>query len=119
MYSLNAYRNLGRVVLGFDGEMTQNPAHFFSEFSAAANDARLGRDDWDLLIDFSQTPVMPQDRAQNTARIFAWCLDNAIRKIAVVTANTTQRMQMRRVTERSEKLAFFDSSHEAETWLSE
>lgn len=119
MYKLEAKPSQRRVELSFDGEMKQDPAKFFAEFSAAVNSVRGNGSSFDLLLDFSATHVMPQDRVQNTRRIFEWCLENGIGKAAFVMNGVTQRMQIRRVTERHEKVEFFDDCETAADWLSQ
>ena len=119
MYTIEVLRARSRVILSFCGEMKQDPAAFFAELTAAANTAKLRDGEWEMLVDFSQTPVMPQDRAQNTARIFDWCLANGIRKTACVMTMLTQRMQIQRVTKRHEKIECFEDSQSAEEWLAQ
>ena len=117
MYRIDISRSRSRVTLSFSGEMKQDPAAFLAELTSAANKAKGSGDDWEMLVDFSDTPVMPQDRAQNTSKIFEWCLGNGIRKTACVMNTLTQRMQIQRVTKRHEKIEFFESISAAEDWL--
>ncbi len=106
-----------RVTLTFIGEMKQDPKAFFAEFVSASQSVRNADGEWDLLLDFSQTHVMPQERAANTQKIFDWCLENGIRKTAFIMQSITQRLQIQRVTERHPKIEFFESASAAADWL--
>ncbi|WP_108789348.1 hypothetical protein [Erythrobacter sp. Alg231-14] len=117
MYSIIADSRQRRLTLTFSGEMDQDPAAFFEELTSKVQRLRAAGDDWDLLTDFSDTPVMPQDRAQNTVRIFAWFMDNGMRRGACVLQSVTQRMQIARVTGRNDAVVFFDTLSKAESWL--
>ena len=117
MYSIDPNRQKRRVTLSFDGLMRQDPQVFFKELTDAVKSVRGSEGEWDLLVDFSGTPVMPQDRAKNTAKIFDWCLENDIRKVAAVMETITQRMQLQRVTGRNDKIAYFESRSDAQSWL--
>ncbi len=121
MYSITLDRRLSRLTLVFSGHMDQDPAAFLAEFTDAAQTIRnapgvLGGM-WDLLADYADTPVMPQDRAQNTARIFEWCLANNLRRAAGVMNSATQRMQMHRLTKRNDRIGFFETRSAAQDWL--
>ena len=117
MYSIETNRQTGLVTLSFSGVMDQDPEAFFLELTTGIEDVRKASGDWDLLVDFGDTSVMSQDRAQNTNRIFQWCIAKGIRRCACITSGITQKMQMQRVTEHSEKLRYFETRAEAEGWL--
>ena len=117
MYSIETDRQTGLVTLAFSGVMDQDPEEFFLELTTAIESVRMASGDWDLLVDFGDTSVMSQDRAQNTNRIFQWCIAKGIRRCACVTSGITQKMQMQRVTDRSEKMRYFEARNEAEDWL--
>ena len=97
--------------------MEQDPAAFFVELTNAAKAVRANDGTWSLLVDFSDTPVMPQDRAQNTAKIYDWCIANGVKRIAFVMQSVTQKMQIKRVSGRSEIVQAFDTKAQAEAWL--
>ena len=117
MYSLAREPELHRVELRFSGQMTQDAAAFFDELTTAAKCVRSPDCDWSLLVDFSDTPVMTQERANNTTKIFDWCMANGIAKIAFVLHSSTQRMQVKRVTRQSPVVEVFDTRAQAEAWL--
>ena len=106
-----------RVELSFSGQMTQDPAAFFEELTSAAKSVRSPDGGWSLLVDFSDTHVMSQDRAQNTIKIFEWCKVNGIVKIAFILQSVTQRLQIKRVSGNSELVEVFDSQAKAVNWL--
>ena len=117
MYSVVPKSSHNRLELKFDGHMEQDPAVFFGEFTSAAASVRDESGEWDLLVDFSNTPVMPQERAENTAKIFQWCLSNNVRRIAFVLTSITQKMQIKRVSQSSDKIEYFEEVGAAERWL--
>jgi hypothetical protein len=82
MYSIEPDKRRNRLKLSFSGQMQQDPPTFFNELKDGVQSIVSRTGDWDLVVDFTDTPVMPQDRAQNTARIFEWCETNGVRKIA-------------------------------------
>lgn len=117
MYLIETDLDTGCVTLSFDGIMTQDPEQFFQEFTQAAITVRRAQRNWKLLVDFSRTPVMEQFRAQNTAKIFDWCQSQGMDKAAIVFTMITQRMQMQRVTGKSDKIDYFESTAAAKKWL--
>ena len=117
MYSLAREPKRNRVTLSFSGHMTQDATAFFEELTTVAKSVRAPDGGWSMLVDFSDTPVMTQERANNTERIFDWCMANGIRKIAFVLHSATQHMQIRRVTAKSPVVEVFDTCIQAETWL--
>lgn len=117
MYSLTKLPKQNRLELSFSGHMEQDPAAFFAELTNAAKAVRANDGTWSLLVDFSDTPVMPQDRAQNTAKIYDWCIANGVKRIAFVMQSVTQKMQIKRVSGRSEIVQAFDTKAQAEAWL--
>ena len=117
MYLLTRHPKQHRVELGFSGQMTQEAGAFFEELTTAAKSVRSPDGDWSLLVDFSDTPVMSQERAQNTAKIFEWCKTHGIVKIAFILNSATQRMQVNRVTENSAIVEVFETRAQAESWL--
>lgn len=117
MYSIITEPERNRLTIAFAGRMEQDPAAFFEELTSAVQRVRERQSAWDLVADFSDTPVMPQDRAQNTIRIFAWFMDNGLRKGSCVLQSVTQKMQIARVTERNDAVKFFETREAAERWL--
>lgn len=117
MYTFDILLAKSRIDLSFSGEMKQNPAALFAELSSAVGTVGSRNGTWDLLVDYSDTHVLTQERARHTADKFEWCLENGIRKVACVMNTLTQRMQIQRVTKRHEKIGFFECRHSAEEWL--
>ena len=117
MYSITTNSSRSLVELTFSGPMDQDPAAFFKELTGSADRVRRSTGSWQLLVDFTETDVMVQERAQNTGKIFEWCLANGISKTAIVASSATQKMQIRRVTNASKVIEFFDTAAQAKAWL--
>ena len=119
MYELRADRPNRRVTLTFSGVMDQDPKSFFAELTGAATFVRGTGNDWDLLVDFTGMAVMNQERAGNTAKIYNWCCENEVRKVACVTQSITQRMQLTRLTGNGDIVSCFETQQDAQAWLNE
>ena len=117
MYTLRLTPAHNRVELSFSGHMMQDAEGLFTELTEAALRVRGNSGDWDVLADYSDTPVLPQDRAQNTARILGWCLAHGIRRIAVVSRSVTQTMQLQRLARQNPVVQIFEQRSHAIDWL--
>jgi hypothetical protein len=117
MYSITTIPRHNRVAISFSGWMEQDHPTLFKEIMNAANAMQSRTGEWDLMADFTDTPVMTQERAQNTTKIFGWCLANGMRRTAVVLISATQQMQLQRVTARAKTVRYFDNAEAARDWL--
>ncbi|MEP3050607.1 MAG: hypothetical protein ABJP48_12655 [Erythrobacter sp.] len=72
---------------------------------------------FDLLVDWTNMPVMTQPAAQQAQRVISWCNDKGLRKAANVVATVTQRMQVKRVSAQNDRFQYFETRADAQAWL--
>lgn len=119
MYSINQIADKHRVEIIFDGPHDYDYMRFSDDLKAAAIAVRSAEGVFDLLVDFSNAHVLPRENAEQSQRNIAWCLANGMRKSANIVPSTTHKMQVRRVSERSDNLAYFKDRGAAVAWLEE
>lgn len=117
MYSIvpNLAKHRVRVVFANDFEHEQDA--FNAELKSAIDQVRADDGHFDLLSDFTDAPVMSQERAKQGEEMVAWCLANGLRRSANVMGTVLQRLQIKRVSANDEKFAYFETCSEAENWL--
>lgn len=119
MYSIEKDHINGRVNATFSGNFEHDAADLVADIKDAIPDVRRSDGTFDLLSDFTDASVMPQDHAQTSEDFLLWLDKNGLRKSAIVMTSITQRMQVQRVSDRNEKLGYFGSRAEAQKWLTE
>ncbi|MEM8724716.1 MAG: hypothetical protein AAGE86_04250 [Pseudomonadota bacterium] len=117
MYRIQGIAPKHRVLVSFHGDFDFDQSDLDNELKSIAMDVRSAEGHFDLLADFTQAPVMPQDRAQQSEVLIAWCVANGLRKSANVMDTTIQAIQVKRVSAHDEKFRTFTSRREAELWL--
>jgi hypothetical protein len=105
-----------RVDVTFVGRHTDIPDDWDQQMAEACLQAKGAAGHFDLLTDFSQSSIMPQEVAVNSERTAKWLIENGMRKGASVVDGALQKMQVNRVTANSQFQAF-EHREEAETWL--
>lgn len=118
MHSIKLVPEARRIDIILDRFDDHDNTLFMQDVQQAALNVSSGRP-FDMLCDFSQSMVMPQDIADNSKELAEWLLANGLRKSANIMQSTTQRMQIARVTQRDKKFAYFSTCKEALAWLQE
>ena len=119
MFSIEEDHINGRINATFSGIFEYDAADLVAGIKGAIPNVRRSDGTFDLLSDFTEASVMPQDHAQASEDFLGWLDKNGLRKSAVVMTSVTQRMQVQRVSDRSDKLGYFGNRAEAEKWLTE
>lgn len=117
MYTIRALLERNRVEIIFDGAHDYDYLVFSQELKDAALAVRSNQGHFDLLVDFTAGQVLPQENAAQSERNIAWCIANGMRKSANVMTTIIQKIQVKRVSHRDEKLGYFETREEAEKWL--
>jgi hypothetical protein len=118
MYRITVSRANQRVDVDFVDSYTDiDRAELAGDLRRAALEAKARGDHFDLLVDFSHVPVMPQDRTAAARDEIEWCLANGLRRSANVMSSTISKMQVERLSA-DNRFRTFVSRAEALTWLS-
>ena len=117
MYSIERNLSKKRVLLQLDKYEDHDGPRFVKELQSAALSVKGSGDHFDILADFSNSIVMPQDVANDSEAIAQWLLENGLRRSANVSQSITQHMQVKRVTKKDDKFGLFATRAEAEKWL--
>ncbi|RVT43488.1 hypothetical protein [Sphingobium algorifonticola] len=106
-----------RVEIAFkDGYSKAALAGFDTQLRAAASLAK-GHGSWfDILADFSDFGVMPQDTTDDGHARIAWCMANGLRRSANVTGSTIMKMQIERLAP-DPRFQYFRTREQAAAWL--
>lgn len=107
-----------RVEVIFAGAYSGEIAEFTDKLKDGARVAKAGGRHFDMLTDFTQSPVMPQTLLGGAADAISWCAENGLRKAANVVSSMLMKMQLDRLTQ-DEKFKTFLDREEAEKWLDE
>jgi len=117
MHSIEKLTSKHRIVIQFGSYVDHDPDAFAIELKQAAFDVKGSLGEFDILADFTESMVMPQDAAKSSEDVISWCLANGMRKSANVIQNVTQRMQVKRVTEQDPRFGYFGTREQAAEWL--
>lgn len=117
MYSFAGNPGKHRVEITFDGHFIREHDTFDALLKETVSKIRSSDGRFDCLIDMIKAPVAPQEVASRGGDAIQWAISNGLRKGAFVTGSTTGRMQMRRLSERNEKVEYFFCLDEARLWL--
>ncbi len=117
MYKITADPASRRLDVDFVGSYTDiDQAAFAADLRAAVLKLRGGSGHFDLLCDFSQISVMPQDRTADAREQIEWCVANGLRRSANVVSSMISRMQLQRLSA-DDHFQNFASRAEALAWL--
>ncbi len=94
-----------------DGEAAHRGLH------KAAAEAMTDTDWFDMIVDMTDIWTAPTDRVNSGASMIQWCVANGLRRGAFVTKSAILRLQLKRISRNSERLAYFETRDEAERWL--
>jgi hypothetical protein len=119
MYCIDTIPSKSRLLMTFEDFANLDFEMFMRDAQAATLQAKGASRHFDILADFSDTMVMPQNIARGSQDIACWFLENGLRRSANVMQSITQRMQIQRVTDRDTKFAYFETHAEAQAWLDE
>jgi hypothetical protein len=119
MYKIERVPSKHRVEMFLDNYEGHDQQRFLREVQQTAISVRNTDGSFDVLADFTESIVMPQEISQESADLAAWLVTNGMRRSANIIRNATQRMQIKRVTAHDERFGYFENRAEAETWLSE
>ncbi len=120
MYTVTPIPAKNRIDVVFSGDFGHDDAEFREELRAAVEKTRSGEGHFDMLVDFSQAPVMSPEMAKNGEEASAWCVQNGMRKSAnLMSSQALLELQEKRVTARDEKFQYFETRADAESWLAE
>lgn len=117
MYEIEKDPVKRRVILRLDKYEDHDSPRFIHDLQHAALSVKGADPTFDILADFSDSMVMPQHIAQESADIAAWLMANGLRKSANVSRSVTQKMQVRRVTHQDKRFGLFETRADAEAWL--
>ena len=117
MYKIERVRPESRVEMFFGDYQDHDQQRFLHEVQQAALSVRDSNGSFDVLADFTDSVVMPQEISKQSADLATWFLTNGMRKSANIIRNATQRMQIKRVTARDERFGYFENRAQAESWL--
>jgi hypothetical protein len=112
----NAAKN--RVEVTFIGNYSGDIASFNDQLKACARAAKFSSGHFDLLSDFTQSQVMPQQLSGETAEIVGWCAANGLRKSANIVSSMLLKMQLDRLVP-DDHFKTFLNRDDAEAWLAE
>jgi hypothetical protein len=107
-----------RVEINFIGSYSGEMERFGDELKSSVRLAKAGGTNFDLLSDFTQSHVVPQQLLGGAAEFVGWCADNGLRKSAIIIGSMLLKLQMDRLTP-DERFKTFVSREEAEAWLDE
>ena len=119
MYKIEVQKDKNRIVVTSEGEHDGDMREFVERIKEAAMQIKQHSPYFDILTDLSKAMVIQQDRAEASKELIQWCERQGMRKSAAVVDMIVQRMQVTRLTDRSEKVASFSTRAEAERWLDE
>jgi hypothetical protein len=118
MYQIAVSRANQRVDLDFIGNYTDiDRAELARDLHTAVLQAKARGDHFDLLVDFTQVSVMPQDRTAAARDEIEWCVANGLRRSANVMSSTISKMQVERLSA-DERFQVFANRAGALAWLS-
>ena len=117
MYTIDKVPSKHRIVIEFDKYHDHDQMKFLDDLQAAALSVRSVDRQFDMLADFTQSMVMPQDIAKDSVSLSDWLIKNGMRRSANMTQSMTQRMQISRVTDQSARFGYFATRAEGEHWL--
>jgi hypothetical protein len=107
-----------RVEVEFEGNYSGDVAGFAEKLKTSARAAKAGGSHFDILSDFTQSHVLPQQMLGETADVLSWCTDNGLRKAANIVGSVLLKMQLERLAP-ADSFRSFISREEAEAWLDE
>jgi hypothetical protein len=107
-----------RVEVTFVGHYSGDMNKFSNDIKANARAAKAGGRYFDILSDYRQTHVLPQQLLAESTELIQWCVDNGVRKSASVVSSILLKMQLERMTP-DEGFKVFLSRDEAIAWLDE
>lgn len=119
MWTIEPNHRNNRILITFKGQFERRHDEFDEQMMAAAARVRSRSGQFDTLVNMLEAPVAPQAQAGRGRDMAQWCLDNGLRKSAIVHSSTTGIMQMRRLVKNDGRTSFFSSLEEAEAWLDE
>jgi hypothetical protein len=118
MENITADASKHRVNIEFVGTYSGDIARFSEEIKSKARIAKGGGQHFDMISDFTQSHVIPQNLAGASAEVAEWCGDNGLRKSANVVNSMLLKLQLDRLTPDG-RFKTFLSREEAEAWLDE
>ncbi|MEL7199516.1 MAG: hypothetical protein AAGL10_14490 [Pseudomonadota bacterium] len=117
MFDYTVYPRNSRFLLVYSGDYTHDRDAAHDGLHKAAAQAKASTPYFDMVVDMSDFFVAPKDRAGSGGEMLEWCLANGLRRAAFVTHSAIFKMQLKRLSQNSEKLEYFDSRMDAEDWL--
>lgn len=117
VYTIRPIPSKNRVEVVFNDFRDHDAERFAAELQSAVQSAKNEDGRFDIVLDMSNSVVMPQDIAAKSEANAKWLNDNGLRKSANIIQSITQRMQVKRVTSQDSRYGFFETGAEAEEWL--
>ena len=119
MYSIATDPGNNRILVTFTKDFDYEADDLIAELKGAIAAVKRTDGTFDILSDFTDVSVMPQDHADISEGFLQWLSDNGLRKSANVMKSLIQRMQVNRVSGNNEKIGVFEFRSEAEKWLAQ
>ncbi|QKG70750.1 hypothetical protein [Erythrobacter mangrovi] len=119
MYEVRADVSRHCVILILKHDYNHDRDAVHQDFVAAAERVRSEDGHFDVLVDLVGIHVIAQERVDSGEVLMRWCVTNGMRRGAIAVGTMLQELQLKRLSERSEKFRYFRSVDEAERWLGE
>lgn len=117
MFEVQRNSRRSRVTLIFTEDFKHDRAEVHRDVHDAVKAVKSSDGQFDLLVDMTGVPVIARDRTDSGEELMNWCLANGLRHGAIAVGLLLQEMQLKRLSERSEKFSYFRSVADAESWL--
>jgi len=117
MFEYKTYPDQSRFILTFSQSYDHDPDAAHRELHEAARLAKSNTPYFDMIVDMKNFSVAPKDRANSGGEMMAWCEANGLRYGAYITESAVLRMQLKRLSKRSERVRYFANRAQAEAWL--
>ena len=118
MFEYRVDRSKSRFTLIFSVDFNHDGEAAHRGLHEAATQAKADTGYFDMIVDMTQVSVAPQYKAGSGGEMIAWCIENGLRRAAFVTESAVMKMQLNRLSGRSDQLAFFANSVAATRWPS-
>lgn len=117
MFQVTVDATSHRIEVDFIGNYSDiDQSQFSRDLRAAVPKAKGAAHHFDLLVDFSRVPVMPQDRTSSAREEIEWCVANGLRRSANVMSSTIAKMQVERLAA-DDRFRTFTDRAAAIAWL--
>ena len=105
------------MLLLFSEDFSHDRAAVHRDVHDAVDAVKSSSGQFDILVDMTGVPVIARNRTDSGEELMSWCLANGLRHGAIAVGLMLQEMQLKRLSERSEKFSYFRSVADAESWL--